>query len=417
MKALIVAVSFVLCVGSAAAAPLAPEPVGFDFQGVPLVTMMQATYRNILHRDFVVSPEVLSMDKRVSVSVKALAVADVPAFVDGILAAEGVRAERHEDGIYYLALQEAPASSSGPAPSAGVVVKPGSSGEAPGGVVASKVLEPVEVYRPINRTVDFMVTVLNAAFGPAVARPAGSVVVLSAAKDRLEAVRNLADQLDVAARNVEVSASFVEVTTSDGGSSGLSLVANVLGHRVGAVVGSGSGSLTVTGSAFSLVLDALREDGRFKQVSNSRVVGDEAERVSLSVGDETPTLQGSGRDNAGNAVQNIVYRSSGVILDVLPKVLGSGRLSLLVDGQVSSFTATATGVTGSPTLNKRQVKTAVTVGDGEVLVIGGLEGVNSADTHSGLSFLPRSWSSSVKSSKKSDLVLVLSARVLPAKGS
>lgn len=409
MKIQLVAFFAAAAMGTASASP--GEPVSFDFQAVPLVSMMQATYKSLLHRDYVISPAVLALDKRLSVSVKALPADSVPGFVDGLLASEGVQVVKGDDGVYYVGLREpvSPPAQAGPGDAQPHTAQPAAPGAQP---AVEKAVDLVRVYQPMNRNVDFMVTVINAAFGNNLARPAGASLVVSAPKARMAAVLDLAEQLDVAPRNVEVSASFVEVSTSDTGSSGLSLVASVLGARVGVTVGTGQGALTVSKGGFSLVMDALAADSRFKQVSNSRVVGDESERVSLSVGDETPTLQSNGRDNAGNTVQNIVYRASGVILDVLPKVLGSGRLSLLVDGQVSSFKATVTGVTGSPTLSKRQVKTAVTLGDGDVMIVGGLEDAADSAERSGLSFLPKSWSGSARSNKKTDLVLVLSAKVL-----
>lgn len=384
------------------AVPVDP-PVSFDFQAVTLVSVLQMTYKNLLHRDYVISPAVLVLDKRVSMSVKALPLDSVGLFVDGILAGEGIGIRKHEDGVYYVSVLERES----------LPVAAGGAGSDGAAVAVVKENELVKLYRPDNRTVDFMVTVINAAFGGAIARPAGSLVALSAAKDRMVSVLQLARAVDELPRSVEVSASFVEVTTSSTQSSGLSLAARVLGVRFGASVGSGAGgAFSISTGSFQLVLDALAADGRFRQVSNSRVVGDESERVNLSVGDETPTLQSSGRDNLGNALQSIVYRSSGVILDVLPKVLGGGRLSLVVDGQVSSFKATTTGVTGSPTLSKRQVKTAVTVGDGEVLLIGGLDESSAALDTSGFSFLPVAWRGSSGSQRRSELILVLSARSL-----
>jgi general secretion pathway protein D len=409
MKPLLVAITYLVASVNALASPI--DPVSFDFQSVPLVSMMQATYKNLLHRDYVISPAVLAMDKRMSVSVKALPVDNVSSFVDGLLASEGVQVRKGDDGIYYLGLRDSAVAPGVDVPGPASSSPAGSAVPGPSPVV-ERVHDLVKIYQPMNRSSEFMVAVLNAAFGNSVARPGGAAVVLSAPKERIEAVLDLAEQLDVLPRNVEVSASFVEVSASESGSSGLSLVASVLGARVGLSLGGTGGALTVSKGGFQLVLDALAADGRFKQVSNSRVVGDEAERVSLSVGDETPTLQSNGRDNAGNTVQNIVYRPSGVILDVLPKVLGSGRLSLLVDGQVSSFKATVTGVTGSPTLSKRQVKTAVTLRDGDVLIVGGLEDSTVTSEHSGLSFLPKSWSASSRSDRRTDLVLVLSAKVL-----
>lgn len=100
--------------------------------------------------------------------------------------------------------------------------------------------------------------------------------------------------------------------------------------------------------------------------------GDDYEPMNITFGDETPTVSSTSKDNAGNPVQNVVYRPSGVIVDVVAKVLGSGKVKIAIDGQISSFKATSTGVSDSPTLIKRQVKTTITASDGEVLLLGGL---------------------------------------------
>lgn len=409
MRVILVLLVFLLSfAGVAVAAPAAVDPVSFDFQSVSLVNVLQLTYKNILHRDYVISPQVLLLDKRVSLSVKALPVDEVSVFVDGILGSEGVVVVRHDDGVYYVGLVPVGVDRS----SHELPGRLSDAGLHSGGAQVLKD-DLVKLYRPDNRTVEFMVTVLNAAFGRAVARSAGQFVAVSASKSRIADILALASSVDILPRSVEVSASFVEVSSSENQSSGLSVAAKVLGARFGAVVGSSAGgALTVSAGSFQLVLDALAADGRFRQVSNSRVVGDESERVNLSVGDETPTLQSNGRDTTGASVQSIVYRSSGVILDVLPKVLGAGRLSLLVDGQVSSFKATLTGVTGSPTLSKRQVRTSVTLGDGAVLLIGGLDEASAVADTSGVSFLPRSWRGSSASQRRSELILILSARTL-----
>jgi type II secretory pathway component GspD/PulD (secretin) len=74
--------------------------------------------------------------------------------------------------------------------------------------------------------------------------------------------------------------------------------------------------------------------------------------------------------------------------------------------QVSSFVNTDTGVNSSPTLNKRELRTSLTVEDGEVLVIGGLNDSKIEDAKSGLSFLPFALSKS-HGSRSSELLLVL----------
>ncbi|WP_161539871.1 type II secretion system protein GspD [Glaciimonas sp. PCH181] len=408
----------------------APAPVSFDFAAVSLVTFAQATFKSILGRDYVISPDVVAMDRKITISVKKIDVSEVPDFVESLLKAQGIRVTER-GGVYFLdaykvsldqVVQDELGTSSKKDQSKKVAYIADADDVGPAREVDSRQMREINrvdadadsvMYVPQNRTAEFVVLVLNSAFGGHVAQAAGSQVVLTARKERLKKIVALADVLDRPARLVDVSASFVEVSKNSSQGRGISLIASVLGAKFGVSLGSvNSGSaLSLKNTNFELVIDALNNDGRFKQVSNSRVVGDENERMSLTVGDETPTISSTGKDNSGNAIQNVVYRPSGVILDVLPKVLGSGKISLAIDGQISSFQATVTGVSGSPTLVKRQVKTSVTLADGEVLLIGGLNDTKALESTSGLAFLPASWSAKSGSKLQTDLVLILSAKV------
>lgn len=422
---LLLALAFVPLVGFCDAG--APPPVSFDFAGVSLVTFGQATFKNLLDRDFVMSPEVVAMDRKISMHVKSLPVAEVPAFVESILAGQGI-VSTLRDGVYYLTVKSAtPVAAMLPvvdttvaaaAPHAGVHIAPVDlgAGQARDGAAASvRRIDDVSDFYPLrNRSAEFVAAVIGAAFGRQAVAIAGSDLVLTAPKALLVKIKKLIAALDVAPRTIEVSASFVEVARSSSSSRGVSLVASVLGGKLSGSVGQvgASGVLSLGAANFQVVLDALESDGRFRQVSSGRVVGDEQEKMTLSVGDETPTISSTSKDNQGNPIQSVLYRPSGVILDVTSRVAGSGVLTLAVDGQISSFQSTVTGVSGSPTLIKRQVKTRVSVADGEVLVIGGLDDTKTVGAHSGLSFLPRSWGAGSSSDTHTDLVLILSARVL-----
>jgi len=411
LKVLLLTLIFLAASLPIAAQPLGPSTITLNFAAVPVVAFMQATYKNLLMRDYVIAPEVLALDRQFSINIKSLPVEEVPAFVDGLLRAQGIRT-RIKDGVYYLEMAPVTAEKTPPDLPPAALAPASAAGALPERDGAA--FDVVELYAPRHRPAEFLVAALNAAFGVPYARLAGVTVALSVPAARSADARRLLESLDERGRTVEVSASFVEVLRSDSTSRGLSLVASTLAARFGAAFSTSTGSLSVSAGGFQLVLDALRADGRFKQVSNSRVLGDEAEHLLLTVGDETPTIASSGRDNQGNAVQNIVYRPSGVILDVTPRAAGPGRLSLAVDGQVSSFQSTVNGVTGSPTLLKRQVKTSVTIADGEVVIIGGLDDTRSSTAHSGFSFLPRSWGGGTSSDSHTDLVLILSARVASA---
>jgi len=402
---------FILAAAIAWSPIAAAEPVSFSFASVPLMDFAQATYRNLLGRDFVVSSDLQGLGKRITVSVKGIDPGQVPAFVEDVLRSHGVRSV-NRGGVYFLEL--APVDLAQAAASPGDRADPAVAAVSDVDQVAP--VDDVEILVVQNRPAAFVVEAINAAFAAPVARPVGGArIALVGQPDRLKAVRAVVDQLDVPAAVVEVSASFVEVTRSGSNARGLSLIADAVGSRLdGVSIVPGEGRFAIRAGRYEAVLEALASDGRFRQVSNSRLVGDDTEQLSLSVGDETPTISSTSRDQAGNAVQNVVYRPSGVILDVRPRVLGSGRLSLVVDGQVSSFQSTTTGVVGSPTLVKRQVKTSVSIDDGQVLVIGGLDDSKSSGVESGFSFLPDSWRSRSGTESKTDLVLILSAKVVPS---
>lgn len=392
---------------SLACSTVQAAPVSFAFSAVPLVDFAQFTFRDLLKRDYVVSSELVGMNKKVSINVKALDESKLIPFVEQVLKSQGIVSVQRE-GVFFL--EASGAAAPGPVGASPDLV-PAVPGNAPGPILPPEL--EFRVVQAQNRSAEFLVTALNAVSGENVARLAGgNRLALAVPKGRLKVLAGLLKQLDVAADVVEVSASFVEVTTNDREASGLSLVASTLSRKPGLSVLPDQGQVLVSGGRFDLVLQALASDGRFKQVSNSRVVGDDSEKLLLSVGDETPTIGASSTDNQGKLVQSVVYRPSGVILDVLPRVLGSGRLSLLVDGQVSSFQSTTTGVASSPTLVKRQVKTAVSVGDGQVLVIGGLNDTKAVASAAGFSFLPATWRNKSGQNTKTDLVLILSARVL-----
>jgi type II secretory pathway component GspD/PulD (secretin) len=94
---------------------------------------------------------------------------------------------------------------------------------------------------------------------------------------------------------------------------------------------------------------------------------------------------------------------SGTILEISPVVHDSG-VDVDLFQQVSSFVSTGAGT--QPTLNKRELRTSLTVQDGKVAVIAGLDETKDDDTRSGLSFLPFSLSKS-RSTRRSQLVLVM----------
>lgn len=85
------------------AAP-APAPVSLSFNATPLMAFGEAMFKAIMHRDFVVSPDVIGIDKRITINVKNIDAAELPRFVEDLLLREGITTTL-KGGIYYLSLK------------------------------------------------------------------------------------------------------------------------------------------------------------------------------------------------------------------------------------------------------------------------------------------------------------------------
>jgi type II secretory pathway component GspD/PulD (secretin) len=406
------------------------EPVSLNFNAVPLIQFGQAMFKGMMKRDFVVAPDVIALDKRITIDVKAISSDDLPRFVEDLLSREGVQTTLR-DGVFYLTARRtdaqngtqdvgsaisAPAQQSGPVSGATGphIASAGIDGRiSTEGLQIRKDDDESELFQPQHRTAEFVASVVAASFGPRAVSTAGGSVIVTGSKAGVAKIVALCKSLDTHPKMVDVSVSWIEVTSTSGESRGISLAATFLGAKLGASLGSvNSGSaVSLKNTKFEFVIDALNSDARFKQVTNSRLVGYDRTKLKLIVGDKTATVSSTGNDNAGNRVQNIVYTPSGVIIDALPRILGSGEISLDVDAQISSFKANTNGLIGSPTLILRQLATTVGIKDGDVILLGGLQDTQSSASRSGLAFLPASWSAESNSKQQTDLVLVVSAKV------
>ena len=141
------------------------------------------------------------------------------------------------------------------------------------------------------------------------------------------------------------------------------------------------------------MLNALASTSRVRVLANPTVMARNGEAAMIQVGSEVPvvssqqTTGGStvavpGGDLQPNVLQTIQYRQTGVILKVRPVIHAGGRIDLDVEQEVSSASATKTGVSASPTISTRRVSTKLSVVDGATVLLGGLmtETASNADT-------------------------------------
>lgn len=162
-------------------------------------------------------------------------------------------------------------------------------------------------------------------------------------------------------------------------------------------VGSGGFNISLGNSAGALLarLNALAQNDNARILSNPKVLARNGETASIQVGQEVPiiTSQQSTGTTTGlfgsstGVLQQISYRSTGVILRVRPVINSGNRLDLDLSQEVSSAQQTSTGVGASPTISTRRIETKLSLRDGSTILLGGLISRNQSDSNVGVPFL------------------------------
>lgn len=378
------------------------DSISLNMRAVPIVSFAEATYRVILGRDFLITPEVLGMDARLTINMKSVEKEKLPKILAGVLQSVGVRVTEY-DGLFRLEKIHAEAL---PLPAPGsAVLPPGVVNAGPAAVLAGVLpgQEPQdighEVYRPQYRTVEYLQAALRFAGlsgggmmpGGQQAGPALDALVVSGTDEKRQKILKLLGELDQRPQVLNVRAALVEYSnsTSESLSIGgiLSLLSGKLSITANASTISANTARWKTGS-LDVVLGAMAGDSRFTYRTQPSIRLVDGEQGRLQVGSDVPVRGNLTITQTGQQVQATEYKPSGLVLSVLPRVLRD-RVQAKVIQEVSSFTKTNTSGIDSPTLNKRLIETVVDSEDGEIIALAGLDEENITSGHTGLfSWLP-----------------------------
>lgn len=403
------AFALLLVVGLANAAPPG-EPASFDLREIRVAQVVQLIYGEVIKTPYVLGPEVLA-DNRVTSFRYASAQGNLDAFMRAFLASLGYAVDRRAGVDFILKRREEEAK------------------------------REVFVYRPQYRDVAYLSRLLAPLFKGSFAvnrsvrasegaKPEGpvpdssaaalidqdaDVLVFTGIQGEIDQLQSVLPQVDKMAGDVRVDGVVYEVTSSDKTGSGFGLLASILGGKLSV----GMGGTTNLGSflrfktaSLDAVYSVLASDSRFKVLSSPSLRIRSGARGTFSVGQDVPILGAlSFPQGAGQAVQSVEYKSSGVIFDIRPTVRDA-VIDLNVTQQLSNFVSTTTGVNNSPTLTKRELKTSVSLQDKEVIILGGLSETKDSETHDGPSFLPKFLHTRGAGVERSEILLVLQVQRL-----
>ncbi|MFZ0352680.1 MAG: type II secretion system secretin GspD [Pseudolabrys sp.] len=127
----------------------------------------------------------------------------------------------------------------------------------------------------------------------------------------------------------------------------------------------------------NMILDALHAVTNVKILSNPSLAVIDNQVATLLVGDEIPVSTGTGNvlnsaTGTNNTIINSIdYRSTGIILRVIPRISPNGNVRLDIEQEISQAT-NATANTLTPTVSQRKVKSSVSVANGQTVLLAGL---------------------------------------------
>jgi len=257
-----------------------------------------------------------------------------------------------------------------------------------------------------------------------VADEVSNSLVILATKQDYEEVRKVLRDLDVVPRQVVIEVLIAEISLNKGMDMGLqSVIAN--SGAVGAVpspaptsssgtsssllntvqaanvnetvlkrlfdVGS-TGALTAIitdQSSFRFTLTALAEANRLKVLASPHVLTADNREASINIGRSIPIITSTQQSTlaTANLVQQVQYRDTGVILNILPQINADGLVNMQVRQEVSEVDDGFSSTTGSPAFIVRTAETTAVVQDGDSLLIGGIIQETTSRRRSGVPYL------------------------------
>lgn len=163
-------------------------------------------------------------------------------------------------------------------------------------------------------------------------------------------------------------------TTSQSSALGNSLQEAAAASILSATGGFGGFALDIGKNAiFGTIINAVQNDTQSNLLATPHIVTLNNQKAKFLVGQEVPVTTGERLSNDfDNAFRTVQRQEVGIKLEVTPQVNAQGDVKLFLKQEVSSVAGPVSNRSSDLILNKRQFETTLTVGDGQILAIGGL---------------------------------------------
>jgi general secretion pathway protein D len=164
------------------------------------------------------------------------------------------------------------------------------------------------------------------------------------------------------------------VTTGTNSAAGDLLRQNAI-TALGQAQGAYTGGYTTIGqnAALGVLINAVQSDSNSNILSTPHITTNNNIPASILFGQEIPVSTGEAlSNNFDNAFRTIQRQNVGIELDVTPQINADNDVRLDLRQEVSSIVGPVSDKFNELIINKREIKTTITVASGEIAVLGGL---------------------------------------------
>ena len=258
-----------------------------------------------------------------------------------------------------------------------------------------------------------------------------NALLFSSSPGRWVQIQKILDEIDHTPDQVLIEASILEVTLgnqnnlgvdwsvlTDGGRLGVAAINNAAGKPAATFPGF---AVTFNDRSITAAINALSSRTAVEVVSSPKILALDNHVAKLEVGDQVPvaTQSGQSTSSAGAPILNTIdYRSTGIILNVTPRIGADDRILLDIDQEVSSVADTTTSGIDSPTIQQRKLSTTLILENGGLVALGGLISTNKSKSDTGIPilmnipYLGSAFKSTKHTNNRTELIVLISAKII-----
>ncbi|HTQ32508.1 MAG TPA: secretin N-terminal domain-containing protein [Opitutaceae bacterium] len=243
-----------------------------------------------------------------------------------------------------------------------------------------------------------------------------NAIVVSGTSDDIRLIQEVVDKIDVLLAQVSIQVIIAEVTLNDTDTSGISALKLTVGtdairgtHITGFDTSSSNGTGmagwdvtagTVNPLAFTALMNNTGNKSNVKILSADTVTTTHAKEADFKVTEEQPIITGTTSvplsstgttttaNNGFSTSSQVNYKDIGIEVKVTPLIGNDGSIQMQIDQTVDDVVSNVT-IDGNtqPIIGHREATSNVTVQDGQMVVLGGLQQSKLSNSRTKLGFL------------------------------